>query len=380
MYRQKREFDAFPAKERGVTRKPVYRGAPMAPKFTGDLPKPSLASFIGEETEEQPPKLPYSRQVCSTNTFTCSDYSISPLALQQKMKEIIRNSPADVTPTSEWDFRAVFYPQELKTAFKVSFFSDDSSQKNSYVVEMHLQEGDRAAFQNLVTYVKSQASLKYAFADQLGFGVEDDDEDEFENWDAGYKHTSFGPLPLPSSVLLKMQSEKSDDDSNCLVELFLENACSPFADVRRNGWQELANSSNDTGFTKALVPAIMNGQDCVGLAIAELKTEVNCAIIADTQRCVIKTLLNIAKAGHVEACKRMCVLRPQILKLAQNKKSNSPEMQATAVQLMQHLVEHGESVKEDFVAALTVRAEGTSHCRVSGLAQQALQSLKLVEA
>ena len=389
-------FDATPVKTRGVrvkTRdiprglKPVFRGAPVT-RFVDIDAGPSVdeAFFTSHKTDNTDviyeldlPALPYPWQVCSSNTFTCTNYSKSPRELQNQLKSIIRKSPADVSPTSDWQFKAVFYPKEVKTAFTVSMFADDSGQKNSCLVEMHLTEGDRAAFQNLVSYTRSVANLKYAFADKLGYDDEEDDE-EFDSWNGGapYQHTSFGPLPLPKSLPLKMQADDTPDEGpNCLVEMFLENACSCYADVRRTGWQELANSSKEADFAKALVTARVNDKDCVAIAIEELKTEVTCSLIADTRRCVIKTLLNIAANGeNVEACKKMCVLKPEILEIASGKtgSNNSTEIQCSAVQLMQHLAAHNQSDMGEFVATLRGRATGS--CRVSGYAQEVLRVIQ----
>jgi len=378
-------FDPKTQKTRGApveVKKPVFRGV-QAPshlrlgpqKFTNEpfAISPKSDSY---DIDDRLPALPYPWQVCSSNTFTCTNYSKSTRELRDQLEDIIRRSPADVLPTNDWQFNAVFYPQEVKTTFTVSFFADDSGPKNSCLVEMHLTEGDRAAFQNLVSYARSVANLKYAFADKLGFG--DEDDEELDSWNTGsaYEHTSFGPIPLPSSLLLKMQADATPDDGpNCLVEMFLENACSPYADVRRTGWQELANSSKEVNFAKALVTVVVNDKDCVAIAIDELKTEETCSLITDTRRCVVKTLLNIAKVGNVEACKKMCILKPEILEIASGKNgSHSTEIQCSAVQLMHHLVGHSKSVQEDFVATLTSRAKGS--CRVSNFARQALRSIK----
>jgi len=316
--------------------------------------------------EERPPALPYSWQVCSSNTFTCSDSSVSAQAIQEQVKDIIRKSPADVSCSSEWEFDVVFYPQQERTAFKVSIFENGSDPKSSCLLEMQLQEGDRVAFQGLVSHVRSQAKLKYAFAEQWGF--EEEEEEEFEFEASSYKHTSFAPLPLPSSLLA---TSPFIDDSNSLAEILLENSCSPFADVRRTGWQELANSTDESAFAKSLLDARANGQDCVALAAAELKADVTCNITIDTQRCVLKTLSNIAKTKDAEACRKICALKPQILQLASDTQNHPTETRATAVQLMQSLIEYKDDA--DFVRALQKRSVGT--CRVSNLARDAVSSL-----
>jgi len=384
-------FDAFPPKQRGSSGRgsaavafapgPIFRTSARVV----DIPYDDELTLIHKIDdilvvgEERPPALPYSWQVCSTNTFTCSDTSISPQAIQEQVKNLIRNSPADVSACSEWEFNAVFYPEEQRTAFKVSIFENASDPKNSCLVEMHLQEGDRAAFQGLVSYVRSQAKLKYAFAEQWGF---EEKEEEFDDkCDIPYKHTSFVHLPLPSSLLAKLKPTKdflhfaTDDPKNTLADFLLARACSQFADVRRTAWQDLACSTNESGFAKSLLHARANpnGQTCVTLAAAELTTAVTCGITIDTQRCVLKTLSNIAKTKDAETCCKICVLKPQILQLARDSQNHPTETRAIAVQLMQSLVGYRKADDRDFVRELQKRCVGA--CRVSELARNAMSSL-----
>lgn len=251
---------------------------------------------------------------------------------------------------------------------------------------MQLQEGDRVAFQGLCSYVQTRADLVYAFADEWGF---DDTEELDDEWEGGYKHRSFGPLPLPSSLLLKMDSVDtateefspfSDDATrggNFLVGLLLENTCSPFADVRRTGWQELAKATNESAVAEALLKARVNGEECISLATGVLRQNTTCDITADTQRCVLKTLLNIARTGNVDACSKICSLKMQIIAFANSgSKNNAVETHAVTVQLMQCLVANSKTVDKDFVNAIRARSHGK--CRVSEHARQALTSLKLV--
>jgi hypothetical protein len=386
-------FDAFPPKQRGSSGRgsaavafapgPVFRTSARV----ADIPYDDELTLIHKNddtlviAEERPPPLPYSWQVCSTNTFTCSDSSITPQGMQEQVKNIIRKSPADVSACSEWEFNAVFYPEEQRTAFKVSIFENASDPKNSCLVEMQLQEGDRVAFQGLVSHVRSKAKLKYAFAEQWGF--DDEGEEEFDDkCDDSYTHTSFAPLPLPSSLLasLKPATKDSflpDDSKNPLVDILLENSCSPFADVRRTAWQEMAHSTNETAFAKSLLGARADGKDCIALAGAELKTPATCSLTIDTQRCVLKTLLNIAKLKNSEACCKICVLKPHILQLASEGTRNPTETRAIGVQLMQSLVGYRKADDADFVRELQARCVGT--CRVSELARNAVSSLGSLE-
>merc|ERR1712187_60441 len=198
--------------------------------------------------------------------------------------------------------------------------------------------------------------------------------------DTPYKHTSFAPLPLPSSLLSKLDTIDitteeflpfaNADSKNSLADVLLENSCSPFADVRRTGWQELANSSNENAFATALLDARARGQDCIDLAAEELKATATCDVTVDTQRCVLKTLLNVAHTGDVKSCRKICSLKTQILKLV-TRTHNPTEMGAIAVQLMECL--YRQTDDKDFLSALKVRSQGK--CRASDLARGALSSL-----
>lgn len=361
---------------------PLLRGSARHTRFDASFdPQPALIDkddTLITTTEERPPPLPYSSwEVCSSSTFTCADPTISPQVLKETLKNLIRKSPADVSCCTEWQFDAVFYPQETKTAFKVSIF-ENAAQKNSCLVEMQLQEGDRFAFQGLVSYVKAKAKLKYAFADEWGF--EDDSEDEEmemdDTWEGGYKHASFAPLPLPPSILAKLDTTKVDDTQGSLVDVLLENTCSPFADVRRCGWQDLANSSNEREFAKTLIDARVYGQECISFATAVLKEDAKSDMTADTQRCVLKTLLNIAKTDNIDACRKIHSLKSEILKIANDSKTHSTEARVTAMELMQCLVVHNKSMDKEFESALKLRSHGK--CRASDFARSALTSLTVI--
>lgn len=381
-------FEAFPAKFRGSSAHvgaSVYRGS--APVY--DEPKfgPSSALIHKEDafidtTEEKPPALSYTWEVCAPNTFTCTDSTISPRELREKLKELIRMSPADISSgNSEWEFKAVFYPQEMKTELKVCIYDNDTSPKNSCLVEMQLTQGDRAAFQGLVSYVQAKAKLVYAFAKEWGFENKPVDQTQFAG---GYQHRSFAPLPISPSLLAKLDTIDiaTDDfpfaDSKfSYADVLFENACSRYVDVRRNGWQQLAKETNENSFSEALLESRANGQDCISMATEVLQRETaSCDLAVDMQRCVLKTLLNIARTGDVEACRKICSLtKPHIIKIAEDK-SNPTETRATAVQLMQCLVQHNKSADQDFVSALRVRSH--DKCRVSKYAHHALASLQLI--
>jgi len=360
---------------------PLLRGSAPRARFDATFdPQPALIDkddTLIITTEERPPPLPYSTwEVCSTNTFTCSDPTTSPQALKETLKGLIRKSPADISCNSEWQFDAVFYPQETKTTFKVSFF-ENASEKNSCLVEVDLQEGDRYAFQSLVSYLKSKAKLTYAFADEWGF--EDDDEEMDDEWEGGYQHTTFAPLPLPSALLAKLDkldTSKVDTAQGSLVDVLLQNSCSPFADVRHSGWQDLANSSNEREFAKTLIDARIYGQECISYATAVLKEDATCEMTVNTQRCVLKTLLNIAKTENVDACRKIYGLKSEILEIANDFKIHSTEARVTAMELMQSLSVHNKCMDKEFEESFKHRSHGK--CRASDFARTALTSLKVI--
>jgi len=396
-------FNAFPETYRGTScRSDVHRGVKPSSwrrdaSTDGGLSISNVEfPFLDDDAvqhkdvEVPPPELPYSWEVCSSNTFTCSDSKISPQILRENIMGIVRKVPADITTgNSLWEFNGVIYPQELKTVFKVAFFNN-AAEKNSCIVEMQLQEGDRVAFQGLCSYVKAQAGLVYAFAEEWGFG-DDDDDDELDanEWEGGYQHRSLAPLPLPSALLSELDSISIDDEEfspfnadslrgsgNSLAEMLLENTCSPFADVRNSGWQELAKATNDLSVAEALVAARVNGEDCVTLATAILQQGATCDITADTQRCVLKTLLNITRNGVPAVCRKIIInLKTQIINFASA--SASVETRAIVVQLMQGLVPHMEGSQSKTVEQFgsVIRSIANDSCRASDHARRALKSL-----
>merc|ERR1712000_479916 len=127
--------------------------------------------------------------------------------------------------------------------------------------------------------------MGWAFGDTT---ESDSVDNEFEG---GYKHRSFAPLPLPSSLSV----DDHQDGNNCLVDVLLMNTCSPFADVRRMGWQELARATKDSVVCEALLNASADGESSIELAAKVLDQDTRDNVISDTQRCVLKTLLNVVE-------------------------------------------------------------------------------------
>jgi len=294
-------------------------------------------------TEASPPPLPYSWELCSANTFVCNERAVSAQSLREKVMDIVRNSPADISSHSEWQFTGTCYPQQMKTVFQVSIFNDETKarRENSCLLEMQLQEGDRVAFQGLCSYVQSQANLAYAFADEWGF---DEVEGLDSNWDQGYRHRSFAPPPLPRSLLAKMEQIDMaalpfmNTSKNCLVDILIENASSTFIDVRHTAWQELASATEDENTAEALLQTSINGDDCISLGARVLREDSTCELTADTQRCVLKTLLNIALTRDTGARRKISALKTEISKLAEESNNNSVKTRSNnAAQLIQSL-------------------------------------------
>lgn len=395
-------FNAFPetyrssaAVHRNSPSGPVFRGSAVGHEdFTSVDTAPALihkdAAFI-DTAEEHPPALPYPAEFCSTNTYASGDCSLSPQELRKQIIRIVEKISVDVTASSGWDFTGVFYPEESRTVFKVSVFDDVSAdKKNSCLIEMQLQEGERVAFQGLCSYVQSQTGLVPAFEEEWGFGdTGSEEEEEDDEWESGYKHRSFAPLPLPLSLCSDLDEDITETDEdlsplsdeptrggNCLLDVLLSNTCSPFADVRRAGWQELAKATNETAIAEALLKARVDGEDGIELAAAALRQNVTCDVTADTQRCIMKTLLNVAQTGTVDGCSKICRLKAHIVKLAN--KTNPIETRSVAVQLMQCLLKNSGSGDADYVRAIRACDISDDNCRVSCQAHHALKSLKLV--
>merc|ERR1712032_465749 len=303
----------FPPTMRGSRMNHAYTGSTShaSPDLADMFQIPSHKDVLIPIAEASPPPLPYSWEFCSANTFVCNDLTVSAQAIREQVMDIVRKSPADISCHSEWQFTGTCYPQQVKTVFQVSIFNTGAKagQKNSCLLEMQLQEGDRVAFQGLCSYVQSQANLAYAFADEWGF---DEVEGLDSKWEKGYEHRSFAPPPLPPSLLAKMEqmdmaaSIFADTSKNCLVDILMENASSAFVDVRRTGWQELAKATEDES-------------------------------TADTQRCVLKTLLNIALTTDTDARRKISALKKEISKLAEDTHRHSVETRSTATQLIQSL-------------------------------------------
>ena len=165
-------------------------------------------------TEALPPPLPYSWEFCSVNTFVCND-SVSAQSIREQVMEIVRNSPADISWDSDWQFTGTFYPQQVKTVFQVSIFNNDAKAGQSFLIEMKLQEGNRVTFQRFCLYVQSKANLAYAFAEERGF----DQVDELDSqWEKGYRHRRFAPPPLPELLTQKKRKKKSWQVCVCVRE------------------------------------------------------------------------------------------------------------------------------------------------------------------
>lgn len=305
------------------------------------------AAFVDTDGE-QPPMLPYPSEFCSANTFDSGDCGLNSQDLRKKITDIlVQDISVDITASSNWAFTGTFYPEESRTVFNVSIFAN-SGKKNACLIEMQLEEGERVAFQGLCSYVQSQIGLAYAFADQWDFDGDESEEDSDKEWENGYQHRSFAPLPLPPSLLSSPSSPSCDTDdedalnaygndstrgNDGLVDVLLMNACSPFADVRRTGWQQLAKATNDSVVAAALLKARVDGEVASELAATILKQDATTdSVISDTQRCVLKTLLNVAEKT-ANGCVCICKLKTQIIEFAG--KTKPLEIRRTAIKLME---------------------------------------------
>jgi len=241
----------------------------------------------------------------------------------------------------------------------------------------------------------------HAFADEWGFGDESESESESEEeeadteWEGGYKHRSFSPLPLPRSLCSDLGEDSADTDddddddfnpfggestrdSNSLVDALLADTCSPFDDVRRTGWQNLARATNEAAIAGALLKARVDGEGgIVQLAAAVLEQDAtNNDVIADTQRCIMKTLLNVARMGGADGCCSLRRLKTHIIRFSGHR--HPLETRSVAVQLMQCLLNGSDSAdKNEYMRAIKGCARSDSKCRVSRQAVHALHSLKI---
>jgi len=92
--------------------------------------------------------------------------------------------------------------------------------------------------------------------------------------------------------------------------------------------------TEDEDTAEALIEASVNDEECITLGARVLREESTCELTADTQRCVLTTLLNIAQTRDVDACRRIRAIKSEIVKLAEHV-STSTEARSTAAQLMQ---------------------------------------------
>merc|ERR1712147_625399 len=166
-----------------------------------------------------------------------------------------------------------------------------------------------------------------------------DDDVEESNWEKGYQHRCFTPLPLPPALREKMDQV----DMTALpfmgtskVDILVENASSTFIDVRHDAWQELANATDDESTVEALLETSIHDEDCISLGTAVLREDSKYELTADTKRCVLKTLLNIVETRDVDACRKISALKVDINKLAEDV-GNSAEARSTATRLIQCL-------------------------------------------
>ena len=126
--------------------------------------------------------------------------------------------------------------------------------------------------------------------------------------------------------------------ANSQQKTLLENASSTFIDVRHTAWQELASATEDENTAEALLQRSVNDEDCISLGARVLREDSTCELTADTQRCVLKTLLNIALTRDTGARRKISALKTEISKLAEESNNNSVKTRSNnAAQLIQSL-------------------------------------------
>ena len=98
----------------------------------------------------------------------------------------------------------------------------------------------------------------------------------------------------------------------------------------------VASATEDENTAEALFQTSVN-DDCISLGARVLREDSTCELTADTQRCVLKTLLNIALTRDTDALRKISTLKTEISKLAEESTNNSVETRSTAVQLIRSL-------------------------------------------
>ena len=126
---------------------------------------------------------------------------------------------------------------------------------------------------------------------------------------------------LPLSLVSKME-QCNLDSSNSSIDILLENATSGFVDIRRTGWQELARATEaeelarateDENEVEALLQAIVNDEECISLGARVVREDSAYELTDDTQRCVLRTLLNISMSKDIDARRKIFALVVHVL-------------------------------------------------------------------
>merc|ERR1712187_365103 len=98
--------------------------------------------------------------------------------------------------------------------------------------------------------------------------------------------------------------------------LLIENAGSSYIDVRHTAWQDLAYVTEDAGSAREILKTSVNGHTYMSLGTSVLQEDsTSCNFTADTQRCVIKTFLNMAQTGDIDACRQISALKAETSQL-----------------------------------------------------------------
>lgn len=381
-YRSVRTATVF----RGETRvQPSAKPTDLADPFRKALTLKDVGSpHVETLMIDGPPQLPYDRSICSANTYV-SDSSIVACELREKLKEMLVAIPVDVAKTSsEWKLDCVYYPDSVRTPFEVFLFRDESSAantKNAVLIEMQLMGGNRSGFQHLCNFLRVQLDLKSAFCgtDWAPFYSV---RPEQASKDAEYHYEPSRPQCMPpapkpgnltrsSSTSVSVFGDSEADGCANFVDLILNYLNSPFADVQRMGWQELARATTDSKMQDAVCKTAFDGTDVIHLAVVAIENN-KCE---DTVRCVLQTLARIYKSASVEQVRRIKNLQKQIVDFAQN--GSSKEIRFLAVGLVHELLATSDvASKSCLLSTLKTCSEG--ECRVSHKAQSILSSLKTI--
>jgi len=362
--------------------KPVFRSVSAYRSSIPAIPKPDLVDVerdsVLEPAQDVPPEMPYKLSFASQNTFKSVEKSASEVKVSAV--EVLEQLKVDVLFSSGWELQCEMYPNETKTPFLVKIFSDeDGSRKQSCLVELQLVDGDHFAFQYMCRYFQKYMALEDAHKgfDDFGFGFESQFDQALPDT---YEHAEWKPLPLPSTLPRSVSSddlslfapvELDEAEIVPVVAVLAENTLSDFADVRRDGWRELAKVTGEEAMASALLDVTVAGTNAIDFAVGTfVSLEVHDELTEDHRRCVMKTLLNLCGVKRDSSLGTNERLRAKILSVAKDIR-NTYECRSIALQLLQKV----ETPSSDKEYRMTLETCSVETGRVGKCAIQALNSL-----